>query len=591
MEPLPSMIEYLLGPAIVHIPLNPAVHESRGSRSSWEISNQNPKNRIDSVKESEADWRVFRADFVRGKMSAVPAFAIGRPPLRVDVVFGPKVDLEADTWTRPLMSKLSTMVQTSGLSRSFLAEHVAAALGHWTCRTPGFQEQYLGLPFGSRIVVINLTQDIRLMEIGFDPDHRPELEWSSIHDLRSMWHFPLEIWPPNINIEELELISEIHDSITLVSLRGSPSTQYIFKASTSSASYIYHELKQLLLLDKHPNIVNGPLYLVTSRVKFGNKEGVCGFLLEHYPLGNLAQALRPGSDIQQSIDLQMKFRWGMQIGNVLLQVCSSPVGYFSDLKLENIVLKENHGRYDAVLIDFEQRGAWFSWSPPEINKITHLAYLASRTTARHIPVEVREKYKRFLDTYLVDWNRFLRRRRQKYENPDAGYNISWRALDKEEREKAMVFMFGRLLWCIFEVQASANAAEFLGAEVFREWDPRYRFPRFEHTPLEIQQLINQCTHDAPEWSGKIRCIERYGDVVYSLGRSPAQGSTPASKAETVKCLKRWWSDELEDAEKYVFERSRDPDQCEAIRRAKQRPSIAEVVRQLRQFGERYDFRV
>ncbi|KAI0543510.1 hypothetical protein F4679DRAFT_568504 [Xylaria curta] len=284
MEPLPNMIEYLLGPAIVHIPSDPAVHESRGSRSSWETSNQNPKNRIDSIKESKADWRIFRADFVRGKMFAVPAFAIGRPPLRVNVVFGPKVDLEADNWTRPLMSKLSTMVQTSGSSRSFLAEHMAAALGYWTRHTPGFQEQYLGLPFGSRIVVINLAQDIRLMEIGFDPDHRSELEWSSIKDLWSMWHFPPEIYPPKINIEELELISEIHDSITLVSLRGSSGTQYIFKASTSSASYMYHKLKQLLLLGKHPNIVNRPLYLVTSRVNFGNKEGVCGFFLKHYLL-------------------------------------------------------------------------------------------------------------------------------------------------------------------------------------------------------------------------------------------------------------------------------------------------------------------
>lgn len=152
----------------------------------------------------------------------------------------------------------------------------------------------------------------------------------------------------------------------------------------------------------------------------------------------------------------------------------------------------------------------------------------------------------------------------------------------------MVFMLGRMLWCIFETQPSANAAEFLGAEMFREADPNHRFPSFRRTPIKVQHLIYKCTIDARQWSGEKRCVERVGDWVYTSGKAPENGvvhAAVATEQETRTTLTNWWLRQREAAEGYLMKRYQDPNSCEETRRAAQRPSLEEVVRSLERCRE------
>jgi hypothetical protein len=588
MEPSPQMIEFLLGPAIAHMANDDIHSETTIQRSGWEGSFQNPKNRIECEWKKASQWQLFRADFIASKISAVPRFALHRMPLRIDIFLCNSIDLQKDPW-RSMRPSLVSTIQSSGSVRSDLADYIISALEVWSSNLDGFERLYMDMPFGSRILVETIEANVHSMQISFDPDHNLELQWCTLKNLEKMWNIPAENWPPVIEINELELVAELHESISLISVKGKPYERFVLKSSTSGPRYLYHELRLLLSIQPHPNIIGRPSYIVTKKVKFGGKKGVCGFLLEYHPAGNLARAMSHGSSIFKMMNLETRFRWSYQIASALAHIKRSPARLFSDMKLENVVLKETNGQYDVVLIDFEQRGAWFSWSPPEINKITHLTYLATRSPCAYLPPSVRKKYRDFLDTHLPSWNDFRWTKQSNYGTSDVGYNMSWRALNPEERNQAVVFMLGRILWCIFEAQGSANAAEFLGAEVFREVNPDHRFPEFRQTPKQIRTLIMSCTRGAPEWSGIRRCIKRVDDSVYdSQSASTEDGMLPTVHG-TVNALRQWWTGQLREAEDYLIQRSVNVDACRDVQLAKARPQIEEVVDSLRKVGEAMGF--
>ncbi len=72
------------------------------------------------------------------------------------------------------------------------------------------------------------------------------------------------------------------------------------------------------------------------------------------------------ADSPNGISIITRAKWALQIASDLVHFAKSSTGYFLDQKLDNIVLQMRGSECNAVLIDFEQRGAWFSWSPPEI---------------------------------------------------------------------------------------------------------------------------------------------------------------------------------------------------------------------------------
>ena len=587
MEPPPHMIEYLLGPAMPYVP----DHEMPGDRSpispeeDWDLSFNNPKNRVDSssLDEQESGWRLFRVDLVRRRLSAAPTFALGHSLRRIDIHLSAGIDLDNPAWRdqRPTLTKIVHM--DGGCRDSLLGRHVVRALGYWSRSMDDFTQRYMELPFGSKIVIKTLKQDAEQSEIFFDAASSIESQWASVETLREAWDMPGGPWPPSIDISDLGLISELHESITLVSASGIlPQNRYVLKSSISQPKYLYQEVKQLLSMEGHQNVMSKPLALVTKKVQFGNKRGVCGMLLPYYPEGTLAQALRPGSKVGSRADLETKFRWAYQTASALNHIQSSPVRYYSDLKLDNILLVDRNGRHDVVIIDFEQRGAWFSWSPPEINRIAHVVYLAE-SGGGWIPPPIRDKFRDICRAHLPAWQAPYQQRRPRYIDSELGYNVCWKTLSAVERERATSFMFGRVLWSIFEGQTSPNAAEFLGAEVFRETDHRHRFPATRQTPPEIGELIRRCTSGAPEWEGEVRCIERDGDAVYSRGRDIRGGG---SAEDASSALRDWWLRYQMKAEEFVKRRSVGEESDDFVK-AMKRPSMAEILKVLAQFGGKH----
>lgn len=92
-------------------------------------------------------------------------------------------------------------------------------------------------------------------------------------------------------------------------------------------------------------------------------------------------------------------RWAHQLTSALVHIWNSHVGYYADLKLDNIIIRESgHGDFDVVLLDFEQRGAWFSWSPPEINTVAYLLYFVKAQPHLGIPNDVVNKHQKLLTT-------------------------------------------------------------------------------------------------------------------------------------------------------------------------------------------------
>jgi hypothetical protein len=68
-------------------------------------------------------------------------------------------------------------------------------------------------------------------------------------------------------------------------------------------------------------------------------------------------------------------------------------------------------------------------------------------------------------------------------------------LTPDEQGKATAFMFGKVLWCLFECQPTINSTSFCGASIFKDMNSEPRFLHFRKTPVQMQRLIRECTEE------------------------------------------------------------------------------------------------
>jgi hypothetical protein len=124
-----------------------------------------------------------------------------------------------------------------------------------------------------------------------------------------------------------------------------------------------------------------------------------------------------------------------QITSSLIHLQEDVLGYYPDLKPDNIILSScGEGRVRAVLIDFEQRGGWFSWSPPEIYYLEYVEYLATSTV---VPEELAAQYGALLRKYEPEWK--PPNESDSYQSRAQGFSTAWVSLKPEEREAAASF--------------------------------------------------------------------------------------------------------------------------------------------------------
>lgn len=451
------------------------------AESSWETSALNPKNRIDSLDfPKNPSWRIDGCIAFGTQFYAIPLFLGPTQPHRVDVFIPNHAAVTCPELRRVL--ELSTAFHTRNMNetrRLGITRHITRCLQHWTANSPGIRE-YGAFPFGSRIVFDNIPFHVRDARISIYPAYHLERQMLSVAKLESFWQDEAIQLPPAIPVGQLEYISQPHDSVSVVKYGGDA---LIFKGITSHTKFLYHELRQLLLLPPHPNIIQRPLHLVTKKCGFGSKVAVIGFTLKYHPHGTIRDHI-PYMGLHNKITRQDEVKWAQQLVKALRHLHKTCNTFYSDLRLDNILLSDSH---DLIMVDFEQRGVWSEFASPEINAIECIREVAMD---EELSSDIRGKYTGIMSGLLPGWELLANGEEYTWPAGKRGYNVAWQCLDAEEQESSEVYMLGRVLWCLFEGQSAPQRAAIWTSY---KSEPVVEFPMYSRTPFEMRRLIDWCT--------------------------------------------------------------------------------------------------
>lgn len=568
--------------------------DSIHSSSDWETSQLNPKNRIDSLDFPEPPlWRIDGSAGLGTQYYAIPLFLGKLPPLRIDTFVAEHLGRAS-----PMLRSLLDLDQAfhtkdaARVNRLGITRHIVRTLHLWAKKLIDAGKQgelediFRRQPFGTKLVLENLDWKVANIKISVDPNHDLELRMLSAKDLANMWGMPVDNFPPSISLTDLEFVTQLHDSVCVVRRGTDAGTdltgmndgeQVIFKALSSSNRYLYHELKNLMTIPPHPNIMAKPLHIVTKNCNFGNKKGIVGFTLFYHRTSSIRDLI-PWMRIHDKLRVQDQIKWSIQLASGLIHLREVAKTYYPDLRLDNVVLSEEG---DAIMVDFEQRGVWCEFGSPEVNNIEFLRILACDDPSEFtgsdaeptIGEELRTGYSDLLKQLVPDWEQLYFDR--DYRHSPQGYNIPWNALTPAQQEAAEVYMLGRVLWCIFEGQAAPKRGAVW--QSYRR-ETEIEFPSYsERMPAAMRSLIDRCTVGRRRaWSDMIsrvqsRVVLKSGEVV--------------STAELRKLAKDWWERELKENGLYLDAdgRGADLDMLKRVDASAQRPRMREVLAELKQF--------
>lgn len=542
---------------------NAAVNAAR--ETSWDESPLNPKNRIDSLEPPARPlWRIDGCTAFGTQFYAVPLFMDSIPPFRIDV-FIP----EPATLSRELRSVLDMDVafytrDASRISQLGVTQHVLRLLQYWTSTLDDPPQIYQNIPFGSRIVFNNLPRDVSQVQVAIAPTYYLERQMLSVASFESFWGSHLDL-PPTVDIHDVVYLSQLHDSVCLIEYEGKT---WIFKALTSYTKYLYHELRQLLSIKAHPNIVARPVHLITKKCSFGSKTAVLGFTLEFHVHGSLRDLI-PYLQTHDRVSLADKARWSAQLASALVHLRETSSIFYPDLRLDNIVLSESG---DVIMVDFEQRGVWCEFAAPEVNAIEYVRLLA---VDDEIPSHIVDKYAAMLTDMLPGWEEMGQG--EDYVWPNKGYNVPWACLTPKEQEACEVYMLGRVLWCIFE---SNSAPQRAAVWLSYRWEPLVEFPGYTRTPPAMRDLIDRCTRGRQ--AGLSRLIVRRRD---KLVLREFENTGESTAKEVQKTARDWWAKEIADSEAWLKERAEGMKRGDWNENYYDRPSLREVREELTKFLE------
>ncbi|CAK7219568.1 hypothetical protein SCUCBS95973_003859 [Sporothrix curviconia] len=552
----------------------------------WAMSQLNPKNRIDSLAPlANPKWVIDGAAGLGTQFYAYPVFFDHRPyPMHIEVFIRDGI-----TYPRKLrelldLDQLFHTKDRERVRRLGISSHIQRILQYHTTHEDGQLRPNASVylyehgPFGTMIIIDNLSYDIKDSRLTINQNHALEGELKSYSELKTMWGLGLmdggdkTLLPPEVDISRLGLMRQMHDSISVVQVyppdeasdsknssdkaassshhkkkgkktghRPSQKSQasnaseassaseasnvsrhsgdgrnlpmYVLKSVSSQVKFLYQEMRAILKdIPPHKGILSRPVHIVTKKCLFGRKTGVVGFTMPLYPHGSLRDML-PLLRIHGALTYEVQLRWCRQITDTMLHMWTQGNKfYYPDLRLDNVVLASHDPTGDIGLVDFEQRGVWCSFSSPEVDYIESLRVLAfddqdyEYANSEDVCSEFLQK---LIDCYeaaaLVDPPppppAHLSARRHaivrlqeinKYSNPWNGYNVPWNCLTNSEKEAAMVYMLGRLMWCICEGMSAPHR----GA-IWQSYphEPEIEFPTFCRTPEAMRDIILQCFGD------------------------------------------------------------------------------------------------
>lgn len=547
---------------------NPVKTPAEVTAASWEDSRLNPKNRIDSLDPPKHPlWKIDGCAGLGTQFYAIPLFLGDVPPIRCDAL------LSEDVTEEPAIRKLLDLDTVfhardrARVRRQGIYSYLLRSLQAWTEKhgRDKIKELYYESPFGSRLVFGNLPLKVGDVDIQVRYHWDLESHYNTVDELMAMWEGQVDIAsvPPNIDIFDLIFVQQLHDSVCVVRYRDGAGCDlenlkqeglWVLKALTSSVKFMYHELRVLLTMPAHPNIISTPTRLVTKVTRMNKKRtAVVGFLMPFHSGGGLRDEL-PLLRVNHRLHLKDQTSWARDICSGMLHIRLKAHTFYPDLRLDQIVFPADKKR--PIIVDMEQRGVWCEFGSPEVNAIDYLLALAideeddeisdcidpmldgtwpSRQRSRDIMHRLHPPYKK------------LRNPDDFYDNPPMGYNIPWICLTWEEQEYAGVYMLGRLLWCIFEGMSAPQR----GA-IWQSYhnEPEFEFPEFRRTPPELRSLIDKCTRGRRRQLGNF--VERKDSKIVLRDDPRGDGTV----AEISSVAKEFWFNEVKWAEGFLLDRER-----------------------------------
>lgn len=611
---------------IPSVPKSSSPPSTEPESQSWLHSQLNPKNRIDSLELLENPlWRIDGCTGQGTQFCVLPLFLGNHiPPLRFDVFLPQEagscqrlrdlLDLDAAFHTKD-----TVRVQRLGISR-----HILRTLQAWTQSRQQSDNKHScaeiysrNLPFGSRIIFENLEFDIRNIKVTIAQTFHLEGQLLGLSKLGAQLGLPQDDLPEPIDIFKLHIVRQLTESVCLVCIeddnrdkgmaiatddaanetRAKKKKQlWILKALTSGTKYLYTELRNLLQMPPHPHVISRPVRLVTKQCQFGGKNAVVGFIIPYHPGEGLRDTL-PLLRIHGQPALKDQLKWAIQLAQGLLHILNKGQTYYPDLRLDNILLSEAG---DIVMVDFEQRGLWCEFGAPEVNALDYVRILASDSLLEDndlglcIPEDIIARYAALLTRELPDWEA-LETCENYSQRPEGhtSFNIAWLCLSKVEQEAAVVYMLGKVLWCIFEGQSGPDKAAFWQSYA-RE--PDLQFPAMRQTPAGLRDLVDQCTRGRRGILSSL--ITRRGcKLVLVREKDTPQGSClldgtvtdeeeEEEEEKILQVAKNWWITEVKAAEDFLQMRHEMKERGEWNENYFDRPSLEEVIDRLEDFQKR-----
>ncbi|KAH6973820.1 hypothetical protein BKA56DRAFT_428761, partial [Ilyonectria sp. MPI-CAGE-AT-0026] len=300
-------------------------------------------------------WKLdgFAADLpCRVFISPIPSGGASCPPYHLDCV----IPTNSHTAQQLLTASDYNHSPVTDADIECIADQLVDALQDWSAGR-NLPEILPTLPMGSKFVVEECAQP-RKLSVWLCPNLELQRRYLESSRLRQLWgSLPIQL-PPSVDMESLKSVARLHDSVSIVLLPNGDKA--IFKGAVRIVARFYHELRELLRLPPHPNIVSKPMFLVTRRMRKTANPIVCGFLLPLHSGGTVLQAITRCPD--QPLPLEIKVKWIRQIISAFTHIHGPGNGFYSDLRLDNMVLDSDG---DVVLVDFEQAGSPSRWIPPE----------------------------------------------------------------------------------------------------------------------------------------------------------------------------------------------------------------------------------
>lgn len=328
----------------------------------WNHSRLNPKNRIDSLDPPKNPlWRIDGCAGLGTHFYAIPLFLQDIPPMRIDLFIDESVTEAPEIRELLDMDMVFHARDRVRLQRQGIYSYILRALQAWT-RKGGrdkIQALYHNEPFGSRIFFATLPFKVEDVDVKIAYYHDLERRQKTVKELANMWEGTVKLLPPSVDISTLVFVKQLHDSVCIVRFRedsrGPEAPKlWVMKALTTSLEYMYHELRVLLTMPPHPNIVSSPNWLVTKRISLTkNSDKVIGFVVPFYSGGGLRDEL-PLLRVQGLLRIEDQARWAKEICSGLLHIRHQASSFYPDLRLDQIVFPSDGKR--PIILDFEQRG-------------------------------------------------------------------------------------------------------------------------------------------------------------------------------------------------------------------------------------------